>query len=116
MTTLRTFGKQAFNVLIGTAISILSIQAPAVLAQEGDSLALEEIIVTAQRREQALQNVPISIEVFSGAEVRRQGFRDMDDLANFSTTVLIEPRVQDQDVSIRGFGTKIGRASCRERV
>ncbi|MCZ6656648.1 MAG: TonB-dependent receptor [Gammaproteobacteria bacterium] len=66
---------------------------------------MEEIIVTAQRREQSLQEVPISIEVFDGREIRQQGFRDIDDLANFSPTVLILPRVQDQDVSIRGFGT-----------
>ena len=77
-----------------------------VSAQEDDrGLTIEEITVTAQRREQSLQDVPIAIEVFTGAELRRQGFRDMDDLANFSPTVLIEPRVQDQDISIRGFGT-----------
>lgn len=73
--------------------------------EDDRSRPLEEILVTAQRREQSLQDVPISVEVFSGRELRRQGFRDMDDLANFSPTVLIEPRVQDQDISIRGFGT-----------
>jgi outer membrane receptor protein involved in Fe transport len=75
-----------------------------VIAQER-GLALEEIVVTAQRRAQSLQEVPIAIEVFGGTDIRRQGFSNLDDLANFSTTVLIEPRVQDQDVSIRGFGT-----------
>jgi outer membrane receptor protein involved in Fe transport len=76
-------------------------------AQETESrtLAVEEIIVTAQRREQSFQEVPIAIEVYTGEEIRRQGFRDMDDLANFSPTVLIEPRTQTQDISIRGFGT-----------
>ena len=83
---------------------VVSLQQNAAFAQD-DTLALEEIVVTAQRREQSLQEVPIAIEVFTGNEIRRQGFRDLDDLANFSTTVLIEPRVQDQDVSIRGFGT-----------
>lgn len=76
-----------------------------VLAQESDAPALEEVFVTAQRREQPIQNVPISIEVYSGFEIRKQGFRDLDALANFSPSVLILPRVQDQDISIRGFGT-----------
>ena len=76
-----------------------------VLAQESNAPALEEVVVTAQRREQPIQNVPVSIEVYSGFEIRRQGFRDLDALANFSPTVLILPRVQDQDISIRGFGT-----------
>jgi len=85
---------------------IPSLLSPAmVLAQENDAPALEEVIVTAQRREQPIQNVPISIEVYNGFEIRKQGFRDLDALANFSPTVLILPRVQDQDISIRGFGT-----------
>jgi len=74
-----------------------------VLAQSG--AALEEIVVTAQRREQSLQEVPISLEVITGARLRQQGFRVMDDLANFSPTVEIDMRVQDQDISIRGMGT-----------
>lgn len=86
-------------------VAVVALLQPATGVAQEDGLMLEEIIVTAQRREQSLQEVPISIEVFSGNEIRRQGFRDMDELANFSTTVLIEPRVQDQDISIRGFGT-----------
>jgi outer membrane receptor protein involved in Fe transport len=74
-------------------------------AQEAFAPALEEIVVTAQRRAQPVQNVPISIEVFRGSEIRKQGFRDLDDLANYSPTVLILARVQDQDISIRGIGT-----------
>ncbi len=105
MITIRPFSKQAFFVVVLTLVSIVSLQPTTVLAQADDALVLEEIIVTAQRREQSLQEVPISVEVFSGTVIRQQGFRDLDDLANFSPTVLILPRVQDQDVSIRGFGT-----------
>jgi outer membrane receptor protein involved in Fe transport len=89
---------------LAAGLGVVFLQPGGAVAQERE-LALEEIVVTAQRRAQSLQEVPISIEVFGGSEIRRQGFRDLDDLANFSTSVLIEPRVQDQDVSIRGFGT-----------
>jgi iron complex outermembrane recepter protein len=85
--------------------AVISLTAADALAQNERTLGLDEIVVTAQRREQSLLEVPISVEVYSGGEIRQQGFRDMDDLANFSPTVLIEPRVQDQDISIRGFGT-----------
>ena len=105
MTNIQSFSKQTFYVVFLTLVSIAYLKPTTVLAQADDALVLEEIIVTAQRREQSLQEVPISIEVFSGAVIRQQGFRDLDDLANYSTTVLILPRVQDQDVSIRGFGT-----------
>jgi outer membrane receptor protein involved in Fe transport len=49
--------------------------------------------------------VPISIEVYSGEEISKQGYRDMDELADFSPTVLIAPDLIEQDTSIRGFGT-----------
>ena len=96
--------KLTFSSLVGPLLAVAFSQ-PAVVFAQDDPLMLDEIIVTAQRREQSLMEVPLAIEVFTGNEIRRQGFRDLDDLANFSPTVLIEPRVQDQDVAIRGFGT-----------
>ncbi len=105
MISIQSISKQTLSVLIMAAVSIAAVTPTTGLAQQDEGLVLEEIIVTAQRREQALQQVPISVEVFSGSLVRQQGWRDLDDLANFSPTVLILPRVQDQDISIRGFGT-----------
>ena len=100
----QVFAKLTFSSLAVSLLAVAFLQPNTVFAQD-DALALEEIIVTAQRREQSLMEVPVSIEVFSGDLIRQQGFRDLDDLANFSPTVLIETRVQDQDVSIRGVGT-----------
>lgn len=105
MMTIQSFSKQTFVFVFLILVAIVSLKPTTVLAQDDNALALEEIVVTAQRREQSLQEVPISVEVFSGKDIRKQGYRDLDDLANFSASVLILPRVQDQDVSIRGFGT-----------
>ena len=44
---------------------------------------LEEIIVTAQKREQSLQDVPLSILAISGEEIQEGGFENMEDLATF---------------------------------
>ncbi len=73
--------------------------------RSGSTQVLEEIVVTAQRREQSIQQVPVSLEAITGLEIQEQGFRTMDDLAEFSPTIEIDNRVQDQDISIRGFGT-----------
>ncbi len=105
MMTVHSFNKQTFVFAFLILVAIVSLKPTTVLAQDDNALALEEIVVTAQRRMQSLQEVPISIEVFSGKDIRKQGYRDLDDLANFSVSVLILPRVQDQDISIRGFGT-----------
>jgi len=98
------FSKLVFSSLATSLLAVALLQPNIVFAQS-DTLALDEIVVTAQRREQSLMDVPVAVEVFSGSLIRQQGFRDLDDLANFSPTVLIETRVQDQDVAIRGVGT-----------
>ena len=83
-------------------LTILSMALPPPLFAQG---ALEEIIVTAQRREQSLQEVPISLEAIGGQELVEQGFRTMDDLAEFSPSIELDVRMQDQNISIRGMGT-----------
>jgi outer membrane receptor protein involved in Fe transport len=104
MSIIRAFTRKSAAGLAAATMAVVFMQPDVVVAQE-KGRALEEIVVTAQRRAQSLQEVPLAVEVYAGSEIRRQGFRDLDDLANFSPTVLIEPRVQDQDVAIRGFGT-----------
>jgi outer membrane receptor protein involved in Fe transport len=49
--------------------------------------ALEEVVVTAQRRAERLQDVPISVGVFSQEQLDAQGLRNIDDLTRFSPGV-----------------------------
>ena len=69
--------------------------------------ALEEIIVTAQRRGQSMQEVPISIEVHSGESLIKDGIRDLSALADFSPGVVVELDQSQGGANayIRGFGT-----------
>jgi hypothetical protein len=48
---------------------------------------LEEIIVTAQKREQNLQDVPISILAIQGIEIEAGGVSDMEDMSIHSQFV-----------------------------
>ena len=50
------------------------------LAQEAAPIALEEVVVTAQRREQNLQDVGISIAAFSGDQLKDMGITAVDQL------------------------------------
>ena len=83
------------------ALSTPALLFPVALHAQG----LEEIVVTAQRREQSIQEVPISLEAYTGDILTKEGFRTMEDLSNFSPSVEIDVRTQDQDVAVRGMGT-----------
>jgi len=92
-----------FRKKLGLAISaaLVGISAlPVAQAQQ-----LEEITVTAQRRVQSLQEVPISIEAYSGAELRKQGYRDLESLASLVPGIIASPQQDQTIIMIRGFGT-----------
>lgn len=48
---------------------------------------LEEIVVTAQKREQNIQDVPVPIQAFDAAAIREKGLRDFEDYAKELTSV-----------------------------
>ena len=65
---------------------------------------LEEIIVTAQKREQNIQDVGIAINAFTGAQMRDLGIERSFDIASFSPGVHISGNLAGQNTqfSIRG--------------
>ncbi len=67
--------------------------------------ALEEVVVTARKREESLQDVPISINAVSGAKLEEAGINKLEDLQalvpNFQLT---ETGISTQ-MYVRGIGT-----------
>ena len=51
------------------ALAIAAAGATSVVAQEQESLMLEEVIVTAQKREQSLMEVPVAVSAISGEQM-----------------------------------------------
>ncbi len=66
-------------VLMACGASLVAGTTPAVMAQEVE--ALEEIIVTARKRSENLQDVPISVQAFSSETIEKQGIRTLEDYA-----------------------------------
>src|SRR5713226_4417231 len=62
------------------------------------SRTVEEIIVTAQKKEQSLEEVPISITAIDGEFLKKAGIDDLHKLAEFATNPCCTT------VFIRGFG------------
>ena len=62
--------------------SILAGLAPAALAQ----IQLEEVIVTATRRTESLQDVPISVNAVSGTKMEQVGITNLEKLTAYVPT------------------------------
>ena len=70
------------GVLAATALPTIA------LAQDDQGVAVEEIVVTATRREQNIQDIPINIASFSGDALEQRG---IEDLAELGRNVRLDP-------------------------
>ena len=75
--------KYGFVLLAGA--SVPSLQAFA--AASANDATLEEIVVTAQKRTENVQDVPVAITVVSGEQLIRQGVSSVSDLARSSASI-----------------------------
>jgi iron complex outermembrane recepter protein len=110
--------------LLATAVVALSAAgaypAPAAAAEASASTGLEEVIVTATRREERLQDVPISLSTFSQEKLDAQGLKDIDDLARLTPGLTFSRtgvgnfsnyNDENSDISIRGVDSAAGAST-----
>jgi iron complex outermembrane receptor protein len=78
-------------------------------AEQGNPQDAEsaDIVVTAQKRAQRVQDVPIAVQVVTGEALTAQGVRQFTDLTRATPSLLIRPSEQpvNNSLSIRGIGT-----------
>jgi iron complex outermembrane recepter protein len=102
MTSLIRRSRSASSVLALMAAS-LALPAAPVLANT-DSLVLEEIIVTARKRSESLQDVPFSINALGADQLRDRGAENIEDVALNITGLTIQNLGPGQSqVAIRGI-------------
>ncbi len=88
---------------VGLAVAATLLSAGAV-AQE--SAELEEIIVTATKREQTLQDVPVAVSVTPVETINRASIKDITDLASIIPSLRVTTLQTSTQTNfvIRGFG------------
>ncbi len=78
---------------------------------------LEEIIVTAQKRAENVQDVPVTINVLRGEVLDNFGLRNPNDLADAVPGLIIQHTPQNlSQVTLRGLGTGAGSESLDQSV
>jgi iron complex outermembrane recepter protein len=80
--------------------------------EPGASDSLQEIVVTATRREESVEKVPISIKALSGADLAQSGIKDIADIAAVTPGLqYAEPNGFGDTITtiaIRGMNTQVG--------
>jgi outer membrane receptor protein involved in Fe transport len=98
--------KLAIGALLGATTSV------AFTAQAQQTIALEEIIVTAQKRAESIQDVPIAVSAFSAENLEQQRLDGAYDLQNAVPNLVFSGGIgSTPNFSIRGVGSANGIGS-----
>ena len=83
-----------------TGVFLISLATPPAFAQ------LDEIIVTAQKREESLQEVPIAMQAFTGEMINNLGVSRIVDIVNHAPNINLSGQNHaNRAIAIRGIGT-----------
>ncbi|WP_069206824.1 TonB-dependent receptor [Sphingomonas panacis] len=72
-----------------------------------DEVAVGDIIVTANKRAENIQSVPLAVSVIAPAQLAVAGVRNFADLGKIAPSLIVRPAEQPQNsnISLRGVGT-----------
>lgn len=87
---------------------ILGLSALSVSVNAQAQRVIEEVLITAQKTEQSLQEVPVSVSTLSGELMQAAAISDVQDLVQYTPNVKFSTASSEPIASIRGFGTGAG--------
>ena len=98
---------------VGLIAFIASVSAPALATAQdtspqdnsGETGQIADIIVTAQRREESAQSVPISLQSFSADTLREKAIAQTEDLTTVVGGLMVLPTAARPMIFLRGVGT-----------
>jgi len=79
--------RKSYTAAAAAAAIVLPAHGPVTAAEK--AWVLEEILVTAQRRVESLQNAPVSVSAFSASTIEELGILDIEALGRFTPNVTI---------------------------
>jgi outer membrane receptor protein involved in Fe transport len=103
----KKFGKRPLTLAVAAAVAPVLATTAQAQTSRGASAMMEEVVVTATKRAENLQDVPVSVQALSGDSLRAQSIMTFDDYVNFLPNVVdagIGPG--NKEVYIRGSATE----------
>ena len=96
-------------VLLSVAALVSVLFSNGLYAQDeaADADPIEEIVVTARKVEESIQDIPLAISAFSGEDIRERSIEELEDIALFT------PGLTFEDYSNGGFGTPVIRGASQ---
>ncbi len=80
------------------------------------NIKLEEVIVTTQKREQNIQDVPLSIQALTGKFIVQNNIARLDDLAQFVPNLIINENLVGNVLNIRGINSGVSNSGFEQSV
>jgi iron complex outermembrane receptor protein len=96
----------------GIAISIVAIGAPIAFAQ------VAEVVVTARKREENVQNIPVAVSAVSGKDIQKFNLSTVEDVAQQTPQLVIARGSSGSgaDISLRGIGSSSENIGIEQSV
>ena len=93
------------SLLVGAAFAGVVTATPALAQDSSDSVTGADIVVTARRTEERLQDVPISITVYNPEQISQRNIVIASDLATYTPSLSVNARygAEKAAFSLRGF-------------
>jgi iron complex outermembrane receptor protein len=88
-----------------TALALAVLPAAGFAAEGKPRAQLEEVIVTAQKQQQSLQDVPIAVAAVDGAKIRDAGLQRIEELTAYVPNFKMAVTGQGNAIYIRGVGS-----------
>lgn len=95
------------RILLATAAASTFVGPTVAYAQSSEAIGLEEVVVTAQKRAENVQDVPISVTAFSGETLKAAGIQDVRDLRRLTPSLYLatSSNTSNTRIMMRGIGT-----------
>ena len=92
-------------------IFVLGLVSATSLGIESASAQIEEIIVTARKRAESLQEIPLAVTAFTATDIERAGIARIEDIAKLTPSLVFDQGFSAQDTrpTIRGLPATRGR-------